>query len=124
PHSARPWQGDNAITKAGTFLTDMAARAPREVELEPGLVFREVMSVTIAKGGVGRNVVPPAFECHVNVRFAPGKTVEQAEQELKDIVAGRADVVVQDSALSGAVPKNNPLLERFKQLAKPKVTPK
>jgi len=88
-HSARPWQGENAIHKAGPFLAELLALAPREVAFGPGLVFREVTSATLAKGGIGRNVVPASLDLHVNVRFAPGRTPEDAERELRARVGDR-----------------------------------
>src|SRR5580700_871448 len=57
-HSARPWEGDNAITRAAEFLAEMRALRPRESIVE-GLAYRSVTSVTQAHdGGRGRNVVP------------------------------------------------------------------
>jgi succinyl-diaminopimelate desuccinylase len=123
-HSARPWQGENAITKAGTFLAELAALAPRDVELAPGLVYREVTTVTLAKGGTGRNVVPASFELNVNVRIAPGKTLEAAESELRARVAGRATVEITDRSLAGKVPRANAHLERFREISKARVAPK
>ncbi len=123
-HSARPWHGENAITKAGEFLTALHANTPKDVEVAPGLVYREVTTVTLAKGGTGRNVVPNAFELNVNVRFAPGKTLEQAESELRAKVAGRADIEITDRSMAGVVPKKNEHLERFLALSKAKVAPK
>ncbi|MEZ0230704.1 MAG: succinyl-diaminopimelate desuccinylase [Planctomycetota bacterium] len=123
-HSARPWHGENAITKAGKFLTELDANTPKDVEVAPGLVYREVTTVTLAKGGTGRNVVPNAFELNVNVRFAPGKTLEQAESELRAKVAGRADIEITDRSMAGVVPKKNEHLERFLAVSKAKVAPK
>lgn len=123
-HSARPWQGENAITKAGAFLAELASLAPRDVEVAPGLVYREVTTVTLAKGGTGRNVVPNAFELNVNVRFAPGKTLAEAEAELRARVAGRAEVEITDRSLAGTVPRKNEHLERFQALSGAKVAPK
>ncbi len=123
-HSARPWQGENAITKAGAFLAELAALSPRDVPLGPDLVYREVTTVTLAKGGTGRNVVPNAFELNVNVRFAPGKTLEEAEAELRSRVAGRADIEITDRSLSGRIPERNEHLERFRAVSHAKVAPK
>jgi succinyl-diaminopimelate desuccinylase len=123
-HSARPWQGENAITKAGAFLAELHGQTPRDVEVAPGLVYREVTTVTLAKGGTGRNVVPNALELNVNVRFAPGKTLEQAESELRARVAGRATVEITDRSLAGVVPRANAHLDRFKSVSKAKIAPK
>ncbi len=96
-HSARPWQGDNAIHKAGALLVELAVRAPREVVLS-GLTYRTVTSVTFAEGGRGRNVVPDRFRLNVNHRFAPDTSLEQAKAELLAIVAGRAEVTFTDES--------------------------
>jgi succinyl-diaminopimelate desuccinylase len=90
-HSARPWQGESAIYKALPFLGELAARAPRDVDVE-GHRFREVLTPTLASAGTGRNIVPDRFEINVNYRFAPPRTPDDAIEELRALVAGRAAV--------------------------------
>lgn len=102
-HSARPWQGENAIHRAGEVLAELNTLARREV-LFGGLSFYEVMSVTRASGGRARNVVPEAFELNLNYRFAPGKTLGQAQAEVREFVRGRAEVAFTDLSPSGRVP--------------------
>lgn len=111
-HSARPWEGENAITKAGAFLSELAAREPREVTLD-GILFKEVMTPTLAKGGRGRNVVPDSFELNLNYRFAPGKTPEEALTELKEMVAGRARVEATDLSPAGRPHRAHPLVQKL-----------
>ncbi len=106
-HSARPWQGANAIHLAGSVLADLHALERRAVDVA-GFTYFEVMSATLAKGGRARNVVPEAFEVNVNYRFAPGKTVEQAQDDVRAFVAGRARVEFTDLAPSGRVCADNP----------------
>jgi succinyl-diaminopimelate desuccinylase len=94
-HSARPWQGENAVHRAGGLLVDLAARAPREVR-SGGLAFREVMSATRIDGGRARNVVPDRCEVNVNFRFAPDRTLDSAAEELRALGArhgARVDLV-------------------------------
>lgn len=111
-HSARPWQGENAIHKAGALLSELASRSRREVKVG-GLSFYEVMSVTLAHGGRARNVVPDAFELNLNYRFAPGTSVAQAQQNVRELVAGRAEVAFTDLAPAGRVCDGNPLFQRL-----------
>lgn len=111
-HAARPWQGLNAIHRAGPVLSELLQRPPREVE-RGGFVFREVVSATLASGGRARNVVPETFELNVNVRFAPGRTPEDAEAELRAWVGDRAEVTVTDRAPSGPVCTGNPLFRKL-----------
>lgn len=111
-HAARPWQGVNAIHLAGPLLAELLGRAPRDVE-RGGYVFREVASATLASGGRARNVVPDTFEMNLNVRFAPGRTPEDAETELRAWIADRAEVTVTDRAPSGPVCTDNPFYRKL-----------
>lgn len=116
-HSARPWQGANAIHAAGALLTRLHARAPVDVWID-GFLFREVMSATLASGGVGRNVIPNAFELNLNYRFAPGKSLEQAQEDVRAVVYAdgpdaRVSLEFTDLSPSGRVVTQNPLLQAF-----------
>ena len=111
-HAARPWQGVNAIHLAGPLLAELLGRSPREVDRE-GFVFREVTSATLASGGRARNVVPDSFELNLNVRFAPGRTAEEAESELRAWIGERAEVTITDRAPSGPVCTANPLYRKL-----------
>ncbi len=115
-HSARPWQGENAIHKAGALLSWLAVQAPREVRLGE-LPYREVMSVTRIGGFTGRNVVPAACELNLNYRFAPGRTLESAQQEVKQLAERfGAECQITDRAPAGPVIFDNPLLQEFRAL--------
>lgn len=111
-HSARPWEGENAITKAGALLSELSLREPREVTID-GMLFKEVITPTLAKGGRGRNVVPDSFELNVNYRFAPGRTPEQALAELKELVADRARVEATDLSPAGRPHRAHPLVQKL-----------
>lgn len=114
-HSARPWQGQNAIHDAGAFLTELGARGRHEVRAD-GYPFYEVMTATLAKGGRARNVVPDAFELNVNYRFAPGKSLAQAQDDVRAAVKGRARVAFTDLSPSGRVCGSNPYFQKLRAL--------
>jgi succinyl-diaminopimelate desuccinylase len=108
-HSARPWLGENAITKAGPWLAELHARPPTAVILH-GLEYREVFSVTRAVGGIANNVLPASFTANLNYRFPPIYTLEQAEARLRDVAGVADEVIIKDRAPAGTIPEGNPLL--------------
>jgi succinyl-diaminopimelate desuccinylase len=122
-HSARPWQGENAIHKAGGFLTRLKALAPRDVTLD-GMLYREVVSATLAEGGRGRNVIPDLFALNVNYRFAPGRTSEDAERDLLALVEGEAAVEVFDRSPSAPPHRSHPLVKSLVDAGITTVEPK
>jgi len=101
-HSARPWLGENAITKAGEFLTFLGGLEP-EPHVVNGLEFLEVMSVTAAHGGVARNVIPGEFVMNINYRFAPDRSHDEAVARLHEVCAPADRVEVTDVAPAGSV---------------------
>lgn len=111
-HSARPWQGDNAIHKAAALLARLGARAPTDV-IRDGHLFREVLSATQASAVGARNVIPDTFDLNLNLRFAPGRTLEDAEAEVRAFVGDDAEVSFVERAPAGRVVGGNPHLRRF-----------
>jgi succinyl-diaminopimelate desuccinylase len=92
-HSARPWQGEIVVE---------------------GLVFYEVLTPTMARGGRAKNVVPDEFWVNVNHRFAPGRGVEHVKGVFDGLLEGTsATYEVVDLAPSGSVDLSHPLLQRF-----------
>ncbi len=86
-HSARSWLGDNAIHAAGAVLTRLAGYRPRSVEID-GCTYREGMQAVGISGGVAGNVVPDACEVTVNFRFAPDRSLPDAQQHVREVLDG------------------------------------
>ena len=125
-HSARPWQGENALTKAAGFLAELHERAPEDVELD-GLLFREVVTPTRAwtdPVSEARNVVPDRFTVNCNYRFAPDKSVSEAERRMRALVGERAEVAVVDVAPAGRPFRDDPMVARFIESIGAEVEPK
>lgn len=101
-HSARPWLADNAIPKAAAGITALAAHEPAPREFG-GLKFVEVISVTRIAGGIAGNVIPDRVECHVNFRYAPGRSPQEAEAELVRLCDGHGELRIDANAPSGPV---------------------
>ncbi|WP_457634934.1 succinyl-diaminopimelate desuccinylase [Persephonella sp.] len=108
-HSARPWQGENAIHKAADFLKRLADYGIHEYEFS-GMKFLEVMNATMVEFSGGRNIIPDRFVINVNYRFAPGKSIEQAKKDVLNLVNGEAKVEFTDLCPSGDVCLYNPVL--------------
>jgi len=119
-HSARPWQGRNAMHMASGLLAAVAAHPPREVLLG-GLLFTESLSVTMVKPPGIRNVVPQRFALNLNFRFAPDRSPEQAEAWLRAFVArasaGQARLEITDLAPAGPVASDAPLVQHYLALS-------
>jgi succinyl-diaminopimelate desuccinylase len=117
-HSGRPWQGHNAVHAAAPLLTRLAAAEPLLVEFG-GLTFREVSSITMVQGGGTRNIVPDRFAINLNYRFAPGKSLETAQQDVRDLVGDEAGIEFTDLSPSGRVCLDNPLMAGLLQRTGP-----
>lgn len=115
-HSARPWWGENAVTKAGEWLAGMHRFEPEDHVID-GLVFRRTVAVTRATGGVANNVVPAEFTLNLNMRFTPDTAVEAAVAELQALCAAADSFEVVDMAPAGAVSADHPFLQRLSEIS-------
>ena len=122
-HSARPWLGENAITKAGEWLAQLHLRPPDPVVVG-GLEFREVYSVTKAMAGVANNIIPGRFDLNLNYRFAPDKQALEAERALRLMTAAADEVRIEDLSNSAPVPSGHPMLEALMEISGAVVAPK
>jgi succinyl-diaminopimelate desuccinylase len=111
-HSARPWHGENAITKAGAFLAAMYERAPEPIEID-GLTFQEVFAVTKAAGGIASNIIPASFDVNLNYRFAPSRSVDEAIVHLQEVCAEADEIEIVDAAPAGPVKLDAPFFHRL-----------
>ncbi|MFC0037719.1 succinyl-diaminopimelate desuccinylase [Actinomadura rayongensis] len=92
-HSARAWMGSNAIHAAGGILDVLRAYSPSRPVVD-GLEYREGLNAVFVRGGVAGNVIPDECVVTVNYRFAPDKSVADAEAHLRSVFAGYAVTVV------------------------------
>ncbi len=100
-HAARSWKGVNAIHGAHEVLARLNAFEPRKPVID-GLEYHEGLNAVWISGGVAGNVLPDECVVSVNHRFAPDRSVEEAEAFLREFFDG-FEVTVMDSA-PGAVP--------------------
>jgi succinyl-diaminopimelate desuccinylase len=121
-HSARPWLADNAIHRAAAGVAALAQHEPEPHDFD-GLRFVEVASVTRIAGGIAGNVIPDLAECHVNFRYAPGRTPEQAAARLAELCDGYGELRIDSNAPSGPV-ASGPLVDALVAAGGLEVAPK
>ena len=95
-HSARPWNGRNAIHEATAVLTRLTAYEATTVTVD-GLDYHEAMNATGIRGGIAGNVIPDECVVTVNYRYAPDKSAEEALAHVQDLFEG-FEVVCLDNA--------------------------
>lgn len=111
-HSARPWQGKNAVAEAAHWLLDITRYPVSSTSLQ-GLEYRETLQVTTVAAGTARNVVPAEMVVNLNHRFPPDRTIEQAIARIRALVPPAFGFEVVDQAGPGAVCVDHPEVQRF-----------
>ncbi|MEU7993144.1 succinyl-diaminopimelate desuccinylase [Rothia amarae] len=121
-HSGRAWKGKNAIHQLADILTRLSNYESQTYDVE-GLAFREGLSAVEISGGVAGNVIPDEASVHINYRFAPNKTLDEAIAHVEEVFAGYdLDFVDQSSAARPGLdaPMSRSLIESVGQEPKPK----
>ena len=112
-HTARPWMGRNAVHRLGGVLRAVESLPERRPVID-GCEYREALQAVAVSGGVAANVVPDLASVTLNRRFAPDRTPEQAEAEIRDLLAPLQEdgdeVRVVDMAPAAAPALTHPVL--------------
>jgi succinyl-diaminopimelate desuccinylase len=111
-HSARPWLGRSAISRALPWLERISRFEPREHTVH-GFSFRETATVTTLHAGVARNVVPGELVANLNYRFPPGWDLDRGTTAALALAVEADAARVIDAAPSGAIPLDRPLFAAF-----------
>jgi succinyl-diaminopimelate desuccinylase len=119
-HSARPWQGRNAVAEGADWLREIT-RVPVKSHVLQGLEFRETLQVTLVRAGTARNVIPPEMVVNLNHRFPPDRTLERAVENLRALVPQGFGFQVVDQAAPGAVSLDQPEVQRFLRMSRARV---
>ena len=85
-HTARPHTGRNAIHRLAPVLEAVHNFEVRRPVID-GCEYAEQLQVVLVEGGVAGNVVPDHVVVVINHRFAPDRTVAQAESMVREMLA-------------------------------------
>ncbi len=85
-HTARPGEGRNAIHRLGPLLDSVASYRGRRPVLD-GCEYAEQLQAVDVAGGVAPNVVPDEASLLLNHRFAPDRSIEDAEVSMRELIA-------------------------------------
>ena len=103
-HSARPWDGDNALYKALPVIQYFADQVP-VVHQVSGVTFSDVISITESQSQPGRTTIPGEWTANINFRYAP--VHEDAEsiliQHCKRAGLKKESIAIKDHAPAGSV---------------------
>lgn len=110
-HSARAWMGHNAIHDLSEVLRRLQQYEPATVDVD-GLAFRESLNAVRITGGTAGNVIPDGAEVEINYRFAPNKSVADAEAHVRELLQGY-DLERTDGAPGAKPGLNHPAAAAF-----------
>ena len=110
-HSARGWVGENAVHTLAPILNTLGAYEARNVEVD-GLVYREGLNAVGISGGVAGNIIPDEAMVHINYRFAPNRSGDQAIAHMHELF-GDFEITVVDLAEGARPGLDAPLAQHF-----------
>jgi succinyl-diaminopimelate desuccinylase len=122
-HSARPWDGKNALYEAIPFLKKIS-----EIPANPhrifGVTFTDVISVTTGQTHNGRTTIPDLWTCNINYRFAPIRTLDEAKNEILNVLENALEhtesiITLTDAVPAGSVIETPLFKETIKHLNQP-----
>jgi succinyl-diaminopimelate desuccinylase len=110
-HSARSWEGVNAIHGIKPIIDILSAYEARRPVVD-GLEYHEGLNAVGVSGGVAGNVIPDECVVSVNYRFAPDLSLDQAFDHVRQVFDG-FEVKLSDGAPGARPGLNHPVAADF-----------
>ncbi len=121
-HSARPWQGKNALYAALPLIQNIAQTKPKKKSIM-GVDFYEVIQLTESESEKGITSLPGYWQGNINFRFTPEKTIPQAKKfinnYLKAVKIKNLTTDIYSASPAGKVITTTLLKKALKQIATP-----
>lgn len=112
-HTARAWLGHNAIHRTAELLGRLATWEARRPTID-GCTYHEALQAVAIEGGLAGNVVPDRATVTIAHRFAPDRSLDEAEawlgQWLAPSLSAGDSVAVIDRARAAPPGLDHPLL--------------
>jgi succinyl-diaminopimelate desuccinylase len=124
-HSARPWDGENALYNAIPVIRYFSEQKPVSqtvlVLLFKNIIFRDIISITESHTEKGRTTIPGYWQANINFRYAP--VHQDPEKIMMDhcIQAGiqEKDIVINDHVPAGQIIESSLFKQVIKQINQP-----
>lgn len=115
-HTARPWMGRNAVHRLAPVLAAVAGYEARRPVID-GCQYHESLQAVWVEGGVAGNIVPDEARVRIHHRFAPDRSLAQAEAFLRELIEPHLDpedrIEVVDAAAACPPSLTHPILRRL-----------
>ncbi len=112
-HTARPWMGVNAVHRLEKVLEILNKYEERKPVIE-GCEYREAIQAVFVEGGIAGNVVPDNVSLTINHRVAPDRTLDEAENFIRQLfspaLTSEDEFMLVDSAPPAKPGLSNPML--------------
>jgi succinyl-diaminopimelate desuccinylase len=119
-HSARPWDGENALYNAVPVIDYFSKIKPYKHNIS-GVTFTDVISITESQTEKGRTTIPGYWCANINLRYSP--THDNGEEILinhcKKAGVNEENIEVRDHAPAGNIINSEVLEQTIKQLSQP-----
>ena len=119
-HASRPWEGDSAISKLISFLTELENEF--EDEVYESECFESSMNIGKIEGGLATNQIADDAKAKVDIRFTNEKEKSEIEEKIDDLVDSYEGVEVDEEVFgaSFSCDTQSEYCKTFTKLAKKK----
>lgn len=90
-HGSRPWEGDNAITKAFHLFEDIH-ELPFAEETAPPMYDKPSINLAKIHGGTVYNKVPESCEMSLDIRYLPDQSPDEIVKQIQNITEGTVTI--------------------------------